>query len=61
MMRPFVGLAVLCFLVGCGTSTPEATTASKAPDVAAAATEVKTSPEVDASTRTVAYRVPGMT
>lgn len=70
MIRPFVGLAVTCFLVGCGTSAPETTTTAGggAPvEDVARATEakaevaVKTSAEANTSTHTVAFKVPGMT
>jgi|GEM_PF-4300942 len=63
MIRPFVGLVVTCFLVGCGTSTPPETTATSGgavEEVADTTTEKKMA-EATTSTHMVAFKVPGMT
>ena len=61
MIRPLIGLAVTCFLVGCGASAPpSANTTAHNGDVEDVMTESKTT-EATAATHTVAFKVPGMT
>lgn len=59
MFRPFVGLAVIGLIVGCGTSAPETNpTASNNATVEEAAKATSTAAT---ATHTVAFKVPGMT
>ena len=72
MIRPFLGLTLACFLIGCGgsaTDTSPATTGTDAstPDVAVAQGEpvedgaTAAAATTTSGTHTVVFKVPGMT